>query len=367
MKFRNLLVMSSVIACGLTLASCGQQKEEPKPSNPVSTPENSSPVVEETNVNVGIGYIASLTEGVEAQADVTAVMVAFDKDGKIVDSRLDVVQVKLKANDEKNGLALNLADNKKDGNRVLTKLELGKNYNMVTFGGAIAEVDAQIEAYAAWTKGKTVAELKADLAEKEGAEHPGANYASDPDLVSQCTISVRDFALAYEVAFANKSATAYKLSDGFKTGIAINASLAYNYGNPSVEVSVDIAGTVVAGGKVEACAIDAVVVHPAIGEDGALTLDASQKYHAGSTAENQVFKSKKVLGEGYAMRGASPTRAEWFEQAAAIEADVIGMNVADLAAKTEFAGATITVTSYASAIARAAEYATKEHIGPQAA
>ena len=103
MKLTNFLAMSAVVACGLTLASCGGSKE----------------------VTVGIGYSGSFAESYgNMQLDLSAAMVSFEADGTIVDARIDVVQVKVGANEAKDGLVLKNT-NVVDGS-VTTKLELGK-------------------------------------------------------------------------------------------------------------------------------------------------------------------------------------------------------------------------------------------------
>ena len=63
------------------------------------------------------------------------------------------------------------------------------------------------------------------------------------------------------------------------------------------------------------------------------------------------------------MRPASPIQAEWNEQAAVIEAAATGKTAETVktlvAGEGELAGATMTVTSYLKAIAKAATYAEK--------
>ena len=111
MKLRKLLAMSAVIACGLTLASCGEKK-----------------------VTVGVGYSGSFAESYgNMQLDLTAAMVSFEDDGTIVDARLDVVQVKVGLNEAGDGLALKNT-NAVNG-RVPTKLELGKDYSFTVSSG----------------------------------------------------------------------------------------------------------------------------------------------------------------------------------------------------------------------------------------
>ena len=370
MKLNKLLAMSAILACGLSLAACGDSKkssQEAASTDAKSTQEvQSSQEVKASKVNVGVGY--SATYNGTDQVDVTVAFAAFDADGVIKAARLDVVQVKIKANDAGDGLALAVADAKmREDGKVMTKLELGTNYNMVKFGQSIAEVDAQIEAYANWTVGKTADQVKAAMkfeTEADGHKEDGY-FTTDADLFASCTITVDKFAAAVANAYEQKSAATYDWVDGAKAGVAINAALAYNYGKPQNEVSVDYVGALVADGKVLAASVDAVVASFTVAE-GAYSLNKEAKYHKGSTDEALVFLSKKTLGADYAMAPASPIGAEWDAQAVAMEAGFVGKSAEEIAALTEISGATITISSYVSAAARAAQYAVLEHVGPQA-
>ena len=337
MKLNKLLAMSAVVACGLTLASCGGKE-----------------------VTVGIGYSGSFGESYgNMQLDLTAAMVSFEADGTIADVRLDVVQVKVGANEEKTGLVLKNT-NLDEAGSVKSKLELGKDYNMKGSSAIGVEVDSQIEAFADWTVGKTIEEVKASLI--PGSGHGVAPHA---DLASTCTITVDDFVSAIESAWDNRSSASYKVSKNAKIGIGMQSGLAFNYGNPTKEISIDVAGTVVDGGKVVAASIDAIVYPVAIAEDGTMSTDTASKY-----IKDGLVVSKKALGDAYAMRPASPVGKEWFEQAAIIEAAAIGKTATEIeglvANEGDLVGATMTLTSYTAMLAKSARYAEMALIGPQA-
>ncbi len=355
MKFRKLFVMSACVACGLTLASCGDTKD----SNSGADTSSSGATTDKTSVNVGVGYKAVYNG--TSQVDVTTAMVAFDNAGKVVDTRIDVVQVKFAANEAKDGLAL-ANTNVKDG-YVTTKLELGKDYNMVVNPNCVAEVDIQIEAFADWSKGKTPAEMRSFT---EAKDHNGkdALYLKAGTLAN-CTIVVEDFIDAIESAWALKSATAVEVPSTFTTGIGMNATL------KGKEVTVDVCGALVSGGKVVAASMDAVYLDFAVdATSGAVTLDTTSKYYDAT----KTAKSKKTLGDAYAMAkkngGKETCTLEWYEQAAIIESGVVGKTSTEISAleknKGDLAGATIELDVYLKAFAKAATYADMEHIGPQA-
>lgn len=353
MKFRKLLVMSACVACGLSLAACDGGKKDP------SATDSQAPATK-VSANVGLGYQASFNG--TSQVDLTGAVVAFDQAGKVLDARIDVVQVKFAANDAKDALTMTNTNLNEDGT-VQTKLELGTNYNMVKFGGAVAEVDVQIEAFADWTRGKTIAEIKAATEMKPHGDEEAA-YLKEGTLAT-CTIAVGDFVAAYESAWSLKNATAVELPNTYTVGIALGASVSKK------EVAVNVSGVVVSDKKVVAAAIDAVCVDFTIdAESGALALDTAAKYY---DAE-KTSKSKKVLGDAYAMagkNGGNPAcTLEWYEQAAIVEAGVVGKTESEIAAlvKNEgaLAGATITVSGFVSGLAKAVKYADLEHVGPQA-
>ena len=67
-----------------------------------------------------------------------------------------------------------------------TKRELGDDYNMVKFGNAIAEWDAQSAAFSEYTVGKTADEV----AGLETQEHNGHQVTVDETLFASCTMQI---------------------------------------------------------------------------------------------------------------------------------------------------------------------------------
>lgn len=333
MKLRNLLAMSMVVATGLTLASCGGNK-----------------------VYTGIGYNGSW-DAAKNQLDLTAAYVAFDSKGVVVDARIDVVQVKVGLDLVNGGLTLL---SKAEEGSVKTKLELGDAYGMVQFGGSIAEVDTQIEAFADWTVGQTLEEIEAKIDPSLG--HGTAHHA---ELEGKVTITCTAFVDAMKVAYANRSEKAYKVSKEAKAGIAMVSNLAYNYGKPQTDISVDIAGVMVDEGKVVASQIDAIVYPLTVSLTDGITPNMSQKYF-----QNGVLTSKNTLGDKYAMaernNGQEGCTLEWYEQAEVIENAANGKTaseIAKLVAKEgDLATATITLNNYVKALSKAATYAEKTDI-----
>ena len=337
MKTSKLLLASALLIAG-SLVSCG--------GNGAS------------KMTVGVGYSASFENKAASawapamsQVDLTGAFAAFDKSGKIIDARFDVVQLKFVANEAKDGLAL-LNTNIDATFSVTSKLELGDAYGMKGSSEIEKEVDEQIEAFADWTVGKTVAEVKAGVA----AEH-GYGVAPNKDLTSSCTIVVHAFVEALECAYNNKTAATFDVVEGAQAGIGLQSGLAYNYGKPTKELDVVVAGSMVKDNKVVAATFDQVVYPIAIDAEGALSGDTSAKY-----LTNGELKSKKVLGDAYAMQPASPLdKGEWYQQAEALDAAVVGKTSAEIlalvAGEGALTGCTMTVTSYLAALAKSVKYA----------
>lgn len=336
---KKALSLLAVVALG-SLAGCGNKNN--------STPAESSSTAPVAKYSVGLGYSDSF-DAAKGQLDLTTAFAAFDAEGKVYDVRFDVVQVKVAANEAKDGLTLTNTNIDEAGS-VTTKLELGSAYGMVAWGGACAEVNAQIESFADWCVGKTVEEV---IAGTPGAGH---GEAINEELTGKVTITVDAFEAALKFAYEHKTEATYELEG--TAGVAMISGLAYNYGKPTKEISVDVAGAFVKDNKVEAALIDAIVYPVAIDAEGALSTDTTSKY-----IKDGKVVSKKTLGDDYAMRPASPIGAEWDEQAAVIEAAAAGKTGAEVkalvAGEGELAGATMTVTSYLNAIAKAADYATR--------
>ena len=336
MKKSKLLLAAALLVSG-SLVSCGDKGP--------------------AKMTVGTGYSATFENKAASawapamsQVDLTAAFASFDKDGKVIDARFDVVQLKFVANEAKDGLTL-LNTNVDASYSVTSKLELGDAYAMRAKSGIGKEVDEQIEAFADWTVGKTVAEVRAAI--PEGAGHGTAVHA---DLASSVTITVDAFIEALQCAYDNKTATTYDVVEGAQAGIALQSGLAYNYGKPTKELDVVVAGAMVKDGKVVAGTFDEVVYPVAIAEDGALSGDTSSKYLKNG------LKSKKVLKDAYAMQPASELeKGEWYQQAEVLDAAVIGLSGTEITALVKgegaLAGCTMTASSYLAAYAKAVKYA----------
>ena len=269
---------------------------------------------------VGLGYTASFSD---TQATVNVAVAAFDNAGKIVNARLDVVQIPLTVTGE--GEAAVAGINTAKNPELLSKVELGLDYGMLgtsTEKGIGKEVYEQIEAFAKWTVGKTVDEVVA------GTPGAGHGVAVNEELSSSVTIGVDDFEAALKDAYENKVAAKASAKNA---GVGIFVEM---YG--ANELTTYIAGAVTdKKGVVEAAQLDNVVFPLAVDAEGKgkATL-AESKY-----VVNGEIISKKKLGTGYGMAciidaDGDGVKLEWNEQAAAIEGFVVGKDAAAISAMT---------------------------------
>ena len=304
---------------------------------------------------VGLGYTATFSA---TQATVNVAVAAFDNAGKIVNARLDVVQIPLTVTGE--GEAAVAGINTAKNPELLSKVELGLDYNMKGASFIKKEVYEQIESFADFVVGKTIDDVVA------ATVNPGHSKDGTPvaeGLEGQVTISVDDFEAALKDAYENKVAS--KVS-GANAGVGIFVEM---YG--ANELTTYIAGALTnKKGEVEAAQLDNVVFPLTVNAEGKADL-AESKY-----VVNGEIISKKKLGTGYGMAGivdadGDGVKLEWNEQAAAIEGFVVGKDAAAISAMTYTDGknadltavdATIKVESIMKAVAEAVSYSTKEVI-----
>lgn len=112
----------------------------------------------------------------QLDSDVTALTV---KDGVITSCYIDSVQAKINF-DQKGTISTDLTA------PVLTKNQLGENYGMAAWGGAIAEWDVQAASFAAYVTGKTADEVAGIAVNEKTAP-------TDADLSSSVTIAIGGF------------------------------------------------------------------------------------------------------------------------------------------------------------------------------
>ena len=277
-----------------------------------------APVLGEGALKTGLAISTSLKKSANATADadgkadydVTMVAVLVDDNGVIYDCIIDGIASSIAFNT--NGA---FADELTEGPQ--TKNELGENYGMVAWGGAIAEWDAQAQALADFAVGKTVDELRTGAVSESGYAPQGS------DLASSATIYLGGYVSAIEAAAANAKHLGAQSGDTLKmaaiTGIGDSkAADGDNAGN--AQLNVDVTALTVNGGKITSCVIDSVQAKVAFDNKGAITSDVTAP-----------VATKNELGANYGMVAWGGAIAEWNEQAAAFAAYVTGKTADEVA------------------------------------
>lgn len=299
---------------------------------------------EEPTLKLGLGLdiSASATDATEdkagqGQATVTAAAVLVDADGKIVKAFIDCA-------DNKVGYT---ADGKAVANDSFkTKYELGKDYNMVAYGGAVKEWFEQADAFCALIVGKTATEVKALVAE--------GNKGTDEVINAGCTIDIAEFASAIDNAISNATASDATKNDTLKLGIVTSQTVTDatedKAGSNKVEINL-FAAAVNAEGKVVAASSDCVEVSFGFDTAGKSTFDATKE-----------VLSKKAQGDNYGMKAYGGSAKEWYEQAAAFDAACIGKTANEIGglmaedhkgtADLQAAGCTITINGFVKAASK---------------
>lgn len=274
--------------------------------------------------NYGTFYDADGETKGTAGINTTAVAVLLDADGKIADIALDAAQLTTSWTSE--GKVLDAED-------LRTKYEKGAEYNMATYGkemdkngdGKVLEWNEQADAFIATAKGKTLDEVKALMAED--------GYATGDLVTAGCTISVTDFIGALEKAVASaadSSATANdKLSIAFVSANSHSNKDATEEKAGIAQIDTTIAAVVTdADGKVVVAKTDCVQCKTEFNIAGEVAFD--------TTAE---IKTKLELGTNYGMAaygakhdGSEGAVKEWFEQAAAFDAALVGKTATEFTA-----------------------------------
>ncbi|WP_315118664.1 hypothetical protein [uncultured Clostridium sp.] len=129
-----------------------------------------------------------------AQVNTTMSATAFDKDGKVVTTAIDVAQTKV--NFDKEG---KLTTDK--NGEFKTKTELGDEYGMKAVSGIKKEWFEQIDELEKWMAGKTVDEIKGMKVTKRDDAHPAVPDVEE--LKSTVTMTVQDYIAVVEKANSN--------------------------------------------------------------------------------------------------------------------------------------------------------------------
>ena len=303
-----LLLCLSVFA----LAACGGTTEE------------------EYTLAIGVQVTETLTT---AKVSETVAAIVTDKDGKIVSCRIDAVDFTASEN----------TDGTPNTTAPISKAELGDDYNMETYGGAIAEWYEQARAFETYVTGKTLTEVKATAVGNDGKP-------TDAELTAGCTIDVTDFIKAIDKAFASEHKVSFKTASDIKMGVAVKGGITANNETADYKFASDFSAVVTAEDKIVSAVIDSAEVTLTTEKDGDGKISATASSYKGTKLEQ---------GDDYGMVEYAGAVAEWYEQAQAFANTAVGKTAGEVAslATEGVAGCTIDVEGYKVALEAAAKAA----------
>lgn len=279
-----------------------------------------------------------------ATNDTTVVAVLVDAKGKIVKCDIDSISA---------GFAFTSKGKYVKAEEFKSKYELGKDYNMVKYGGAKKEWFEQVDAFETLVAGKTLDEVKA-LVAKDGK-------GNDDVVNAGCTIIISDFVTALEKAVLTAKESAAADKDNLKVGILATQSGNKNATEEAKGINqIDITFSAVASnqGKVTAILTDALST--AINFDTKGVVSDTTKIQVTTKLEigdqyNMAEYGKDLNGDGVVK--------EWYAQAADFNSLVIGKDADGIAAlaldtgygvsEVQSAGCTINIADMVKAAVKA--------------
>lgn len=328
MKKAIALVMAACLAFGLVAcggASSSTATSTSTASSAASTSEaasseaaSSEAAATEAGVKTGMAIVSdtSSTKSADAdgdglaQVDSTVAAVLVGEDGKIISCKLDVAQNKIPVT----------AEGTFDTTLTFqSKQELKEGYNMKGASGIGKEWYEQANAFAEYVVGMTAEEVRAIETNPEAHNGP-----VDADIAASCTMGVVDFIDAIALATENAQVLGASAEDNLTLGLSTNMD--------SSKLPADNEGE----GLVQTDTTYAAVTTDAEGKITSSIWDCTQaKFdvtEAGEVTSKGDVVSKQVQLENYNMKGASAIGKEWYEQADAYAAWLVGKTAADVAA-----------------------------------
>ncbi len=307
----------------LGLTACGEKKEPSSSAMPVD------------GRRIGLGNVCHTTmEGTDkTRLRVTAVALLLDKDGRVLDCDLDEVAFTVALAGGKVTPTDPLTTKGEQGDAYqLTKEDVG---DATSTGGSW---DDQAEAFCDYVEGKMVGDITG-LAATDGKS----------EKIKGCDLILTDIIRAVERA--EDAAKTHDMGAEDDLHLALTAAMASASTEAKPQYDVEMAAVALdEGDTITGCMTDSVQLKLST-EEGAFTQMSGE------------VKSKRLAGDGYGMKEASPIKREWYEQADAFDTFLRGKTAAqvgemkvDAEGKTDaIAGCTVAVDKSLACVKRAAE------------
>ena len=304
------VVINECTCPGEQEAAPTENQQTPSTTEPSATGEGAVKTGLSIQVDVSKSVSATAEADGTAEYDLTLAAVTLDDNGVITACYIDSIPAKV-AFDAAGQITSDLTA------AVSTKNELGADYGMVAWGGAVAEWDEQVAALCSYAVGKTVEELKNGAIDETGKAPEGT------DLATSATIYLGGYVSAIEAAANNATHLGAQQGDSLKLvtintlGASVSAS---EEGSGCAQLDADIAVVTTKDGVITSCIIDSVQAKVAFDTTGAIVTDLSAP-----------ILSKNALGADYGMVAWGGASFEWNEQAAAFAAYVTGKTAHEVA------------------------------------
>lgn len=199
-----------------------------------------------------------------------------------------------------------------------TKTEKAGDYGMKGNSAIGKEWFEQMAALEAYMVGKTIEEIKAIPVEEKDASHKAV--PTGEDLKTSVSITIEGYVAAVEAAVKN----AVEVKGVAKVGVGSVTSVSGR------------AATADAAGRIQT---NVTFMGVAMDKDGKVLvslLDVAQNQGTfdamGAIVKAEAAPTKKEKGADYGMKGNSAIGKEWFEQAAGLEAYLVGKTAAEVEA-----------------------------------
>ena len=296
MRKTHRAVLSAAVAAALILSACGKKPDSSgsmsgSMSHSGSTGSSSSASDSQTAAwRTGLGILTEATDQDRTgKINTIAAAVLLDAEGKLVDVRLDELEVNISA--DGNGAVTMPTDYR-------TKRQRGDEYPLAAVSSLKKGWAEQADAFADYLKGMTPEQASKLETDEDGKP-------KDADLLSGCTIAVDRYREAIGKACANAEALGAAKGDTLTLGIeADNGSSSLTAtDDQDVNAQLDVTAvalTVDSDGRVTSAVGDMTEPALTVASDG------------GVSAPDTV-RSKLEQGDEYGMRQASKLGKEWYE------------------------------------------------------
>lgn len=316
-QYSRLACMTAALA--LLLAGCGKSGSGSSGGSSGGTmsgsmgggvsPDSSLQSAQQQALRTGLGIVVE-TQQKDRSGEIgtIAAAVVLDKDGKILQLALDEQEAKISTDGTG---AVTMPE------EYLSKREMGESYDKPLAAASSIQKgwSEQADAFAAYLVGMTGEQVKKLDVDRDG-------YATDPDLLTGCTIAVGgyrdavakacDYAEALGAAQGDTLSVAMTVMTGEKNADAIDDK----DGAAGVDVTV-VALTKDGEGRVTSAVCDEI--------EPSMTVVADGDMH-----EPDTVKSKRELGDEYGMRKASALGKEWYEHGEGFAGYIKGKNAAQI-------------------------------------